>query len=154
MEKKILSENSSHVYYTDGTIKVKTMKQAKTTKQPLEDSKEGLHTQGEKSFGNLELWEDSIEKDFFYSLKAYTKDGLQTIVRTETPLKKDKDNCEYILKAVNERQALLDSNKELLAALKQLHRYTSSKVKSYNIKDSTYFETINIMANGLHNKIK
>jgi hypothetical protein len=71
----------------------------------------------------LELWEVSKETDFFYAIKAYTKDGLQTIVRTETPLKKDMMNCYKIIEAVNERQKLLDSNCELLDALESYMDY-------------------------------
>jgi hypothetical protein len=62
-------------------------------------------------FKTLEVWEDSKGEDYFYSLKAYTERGYETIVRTPTPLKRDKEHLELICKAVNERQKLLDSNR-------------------------------------------
>lgn len=89
------------------------MKTSKTNKQlpedhflsePTTDSKEGLHTQGE-----WEVWESN---NLFYIREHFSGE-----IIADLP---DKANAELIVKAVNERQALLDENTELKKQVKDL----------------------------------
>lgn len=87
--------------------------------KPTPDSKEGLHTQGEKWFvdlGNYDREGDSSEIIIRKEMNGELYDICSmTVDETNFP----KDHAEYIVKAVNERKALLDSHRELLEAAKK-----------------------------------
>lgn len=82
------------------------MKQSKT---PTTEGNP-LHTQGE--------WEVKLFDKLVVIVSPECKDGILTV--TSGNVKQCKADAELIVKAVNERQALLDSQKELLAELKKM----------------------------------
>ena len=123
----------------------------KTTNTPSQDKNSEAYINKAVSGYSMGTWNVTSDNQF-PEIKRHG-DLIAICPNEDVTLSSAKANANLICQAVNERQKLLDSNRELFEALKELHGYTASRVKKYDIKDSTYFHVINIMANGLHNKI-
>jgi len=104
-----------------------------------ENSKEVLHTQGERKYFLAEhkglqfMAYDSNEYGFGKIVCSFQKDVV-------------KANAELIVKAVNERQKLLDSNRELLEILEKISQWRKLK--------SDVFTYANGDGNNFDNQIK
>ena len=83
-----------------------------------ENSKEVLHTQGEWIMSN-----DNTRKRYSILNEDHTKRVAYLAYEYPVTSNEAKANAELIVRAVNERQKLLDSNRELLEAVKAWMKY-------------------------------